>query len=59
MNTVHRIGRSERRSSSRSGSYRGSVSSPGLVTMVTDVVLAAAWAAMIPGLLWLGVAGGF
>lgn len=27
--------------------------------MVTDVVLVLAWGAMIPGLMWLGVAGGF
>lgn len=27
--------------------------------MITDVVLVLAWGAMIPGLMWLGVAGGF
>lgn len=27
--------------------------------MVTDVLLVLAWGAMIPGLMWLGVAGGF
>lgn len=27
--------------------------------MVTDICLVAAWGAMIPGLMWLGVAGGF
>lgn len=30
-----------------------------LKAMVTDVVLVLAWGAMIPGLMWLGVAGGF
>ncbi len=58
MNTIHRTGRSGPWSSSSTPS-RGRAGSPGLATMVTDVVLAAAWAAMIPGLLWLGVAGGF
>lgn len=28
-------------------------------SMVLDVVLVLAWGAMIPGLMWLGVAGGF
>jgi hypothetical protein len=27
--------------------------------MVTDICLVAAWGAMIPGLMWLGAAGGF
>ena len=27
--------------------------------MVTDICLVAAWGAMIPGLMWLGVASGF
>lgn len=27
--------------------------------MVTDICLVVAWGAMIPGLMWLGVAGGF
>lgn len=27
--------------------------------MVTDVCLVAAWGATIPGLMWLGAAGGF
>lgn len=28
-------------------------------SMFIDICLATAWAAMIPGLMWLGVAGGF
>ena len=30
-----------------------------LKAMIIDVVLVLAWGAMIPGLMWLGVAGGF
>ncbi|MEI2417339.1 hypothetical protein V8Z80_14275 [Orrella sp. JC864] len=32
---------------------------PGLRAMVVDVALVLAWGAMIPGLMWLGHAGGF
>lgn len=34
---------------------------PGLTrgAMVADICLVAAWGATIPGLMWLGVAGGF
>ncbi|HLU14947.1 MAG TPA: hypothetical protein VKZ71_03860 [Burkholderiaceae bacterium] len=28
-------------------------------TVVSDILLVLAWAAAIPGLMWLGVAGGF
>lgn len=59
MNTGHRAGRYIRGTGASSIVSRQHSGSPGLMTMVTDVVLAAVWAAMIPGLLWLGVAGGF
>lgn len=38
---------------------RGSAAQPALRTILADICLVAAWAAMIPGLMWLGVAGGF
>lgn len=33
--------------------------SPTRGVILVDICLAAAWGAMIPGLMWLGAAGGF
>ncbi|NYT66459.1 hypothetical protein H0A58_10845 [Alcaligenaceae bacterium] len=59
MNTSNRTRRIGFGSTSLSGVSRKRIGTPHWSSMLTDVVLAAAWAAMIPGLLWLGAVGGF
>lgn len=44
---------------SSAGTHQKRRTKQGGLAIFMDVVLAAAWAAMIPGLMWLGVAGGF
>ena len=42
--------RKNRKQHNKSGDFRG---------MMTDVMLVVSWAALVPGLMWLGGAAGF
>jgi len=58
---VQQPGQSRGRQSASRPAARGDAKKRGLTrgAMLADVCLVAIWGATIPGLMWLGVAGGF